>query len=479
MAELDKMAFAWSSLDEPTAVRIYAKDPDSSRRFILEQAPGSAYWGRAEFWERLIEAARSKNDVEFALQIYRKQVPPKRWAKDAAELCNRVPDPEKLIEELERIHPTHGHDLGAGMVALLESRGRDVVPYALRHMRSVFRPWMGRGDFGRIVKIAVANQWWDLWACAVRTCANAKEFNQELTTLLQDRGLGDHEVRRRLELLSGVSREWNFMGFGLAAVHNLDEPVALALYERFPDLLRGPFKLHLHARWSNTKRRKLIERLIAGGAQDEELLDFLASRYATNRAEWQSKEVPREVEQLADYYTRLRETESFARRAAAVLGQIPAFTIPAYAALIRENRLARLLFERSLPSYLGDERAVADLVEASEIHVMAMAYRVLGLDDDRARAYAVSHLPLLLGTLLRPLQRSTRMAAFVALANAARTSERAARIVLEKAREALALPDKRYPKEELVGLIGRVIHAWPSLRGPREMPVIYRRSPAA
>ena len=71
------------------------------------------------------------------------------------------------------------------------------------------------------------------------------------------------------------------------------------------------------------------------------------------------------------------------------------------------------------------------------------------------------------------------VAAFGALANAARASEDAARKVLDKARQALVLPDKRYPKEELVGMIGRVIHAWPALRGPREMPVIYRRSPAA
>ena len=48
-----------------------------------------------------------------------------------------------------------------------------------------------------------------------------------------------------------------------------------------------------------------------------------------------------------------------------------------------------------------------------------------------------------------------------------------ARLVLRRAREALRLPDKKYPKEELVGLIGRVLHRQPQLRSRREQPVIY------
>ena len=65
------------------------------------------------------------------------------------------------------------------------------------------------------------------------------------------------------------------------------------------------------------------------------------------------------------------------------------------------------------------------------------------------------------------------MAAFPALANAARADVDAARFVLRRAREALRLPDLKYPKEELVGLIGRILYAQPSLRSPREKPQIY------
>jgi hypothetical protein len=106
---------------------------------------------------------------------------------------------------------------------------------------------------------------------------------------------------------------------------------------------------------------------------------------------------------------------------------------------------------------------------------MALAYRALALDDPRARALAAQHLPLLLGTLLRPLQRSTRTLAFGALANAAGTLE-TARLILERARDALNLPDTRYPKERLLGLMARLLKQWPELRGPGEQPLIYERA---
>jgi hypothetical protein len=167
----------------------------------------------------------------------------------------------------------------------------------------------------------------------------------------------------------------------------------------------------------------------------------------------------------------------FSRRAANVLGKVPAYSIYQYSALIKANRLARLLFERSASSYLADPHSLADLVEASEIHVMALAYRALGLNGLRAREQAVTHLPLLMGTLLRPMQRDTRTLAFGALANGASTIE-SARLILDRAKDALNLPDTRYPKERLLGLIAQLLHRWPELRGANEQPVVYERKTA-
>ena len=276
-------------------------------------------------------------------------------------------------------------------------------------------------------------------------------------------------------MLAGVSREWNWAGFGLATVHPLEEPVALLLYERFPDLLRGPYKLHIQAHIWGQNYPRLLDRFVAVG--DEEMIDLLASRIVTRCGRWgNAQKMLADAEKLADYYAGLKSNEAaFSRRAANVLGQVPAYSIRQYNQLVRENRLARLLFERSASSYLADPRSLADLVEASEIHVMSLAYRALGLKDPRARQQASQHLPLLMGTLLRPMQRDTRTLAFGALANAANTIETAG-LILERAKDALNLPDVRYPKERLLGLIAQLIYRWPELRGPREQPVIYERA---
>jgi len=122
---------------------------------------------------------------------------------------------------------------------------------------------------------------------------------------------------------------------------------------------------------------------------------------------------------------------------------------------------------------------VQDLVEGSNIHVMMLAYRVLALPDARARALAAANVDILLGTLLRPLHRKTRMAAFEALANAARHDEAVARRVHARARDALKLPDKKYPKPELIGLIARTLAAHPTLASDRERPIVYRQGRVA
>jgi len=427
-------------------------------------------------WSRLLHLADQKKDDGFRWKLYRRQIPIEDWTKECLTLCDRLHNPEELMQELEKRHPEGwGVNLADSFYQIIQRRGRDVFPYVITHLRQVWGGWLTRGSYGKMADYAREKGWWDLWSALIRTCSRPKEFNKEVLALLENQALGEDDTVERLLALAGVSREWNWVGFGAAAVHQLEEPVAARLYERFPDLLRGPYKLHLQSHLWGQSYPELLDRFMAAG--DEDMVDFLASRIVTRYGRWgNAQKMLGDAEKLADYYAALKADETaFSRRAANVLGQVPAYSIRQYNQLVRENRLARLLFERSASSYLADPRSLADLVEASEIHVMSLAYRALGLNDDRAREQASRHLSLLMGTLLRPMQRDTRTLAFGALANAANTLE-TARLILERAKEALNLPDVRYPKEKLLGLIAQLIHRWPELRGPREQPVVYERA---
>lgn len=477
---LQKFAL-WFELDETTALELYRVDSATAGAYILRHLPFSWMENKRAFWETLLRAADAKRDEDFRWKLYRAQVPRDRWKSDVVALAARVRDPGELVRQLERHHPVGwGRSENGVFETLLRDRGRDAMPYIVRNLRAVRHGLFTGGEFKKLLVFARERGWWDLWAAIVRVCATKKEFNDEIARLLDEAPAHPDEIARRLAALAGVSRELNFPGIGFAAIHQLDETTALGLLRHYPDLLRGPYLQHLQLSGWGESFARLIDALLE--KEEDDILDHVAARLATrasNRWNTKSKETLQEAERLATYYDaiKMRDEALFSRRAASVLSRIPAYSIYRYHPLLRDNRLARLLFARSADAYLADGRSLRDLVEASEIHVMALAYRALALDDLRAPALAAENLPLLLGTLLRPLQRNTRALAFGALANAATTPENAARI-LAKAREAFDLPDDNYPKEALVGLIARVLDRWPQLRGPQEEPIVYGRKVA-
>lgn len=448
----------WFQLDEDTALALWEKDPVAAGPFLLKHLPWSLL--KPIFWDRVFSAAHRK-DPEFAFKLYRRQVPAARWESDVVDLARTVSEPKELLRQLEKRHPEGlRRDPGAGMLKLLELRGREVFPYVLRHLGDVWTPWLGRGNYGKLLDLAEKNGWKDLWAALVRTLSSPKDFNLAVRKLVKEDRLDD------LMSVAGVGRELNFGPVGLARTIQLEEATAVALYEKYPALLRSAYRanLQVHPWLEKPLYERLVDRALA--LQDVELLDFLASRYLL---------VARALPEVSKLYEHFKSCPDFALRAASVLTRIPAYvTTWRYDKLMKENPLARLLFERSAASYLDSPAAVSDLIEGSAIHVQALAYRVLALDDPRARELGRRHLSLLLATLLRPLHRQTRLLAFAALANAAQSSLEVAVQVHQRARSALHLPDTRYPREKLIGLIGALMHRWPELRSEVEQPVVYR-----
>jgi hypothetical protein len=489
-------------LNEDTALALYLGDRQA-RDFILRRLP--SFWDTKKepraMWWRLGKAVQAEGDEDFYFKLYRSLTAQDVWTRDVLQLAGTTADAATLNDELERRHLEGWRlELDETVLELLRLRGREIMPYVRSKLSDLIGGWRDyKGDkTKRYAELAAQNGWWDLWAAAIRCTGRAELFNSAVSELLRERpadpsrarragrGLVEAEIVERLRALAGVSLEWNWPGFGLAIVHTLEDDLAAELYERYPRLVHGPFKPHVLPRWHQGFPKLLAAVQKAG---DEDFEDLLASRYVTRAVTryWYTEgsvdKVVVTANELGDRYEALRQTapEQFARRAANVLTQVPAYSIGNwnYDDLLKSNKLARLLFVRSFDSYLAAPQAVGDLVEGSDIHVMMLAYSILALDDDRARSLAVAHLDLLLGTLFRVLHRKTRLPAFRALANAAKADPATATRILTRVREAFKLPDKNYPKEQLVGLAAAILHARPELQSVRERPVIYRHAEKA
>ncbi len=459
-------------LDDDTALTIYAAAPLAGRSFISRHLPWRP-WGTddVDLLPKLLEETRDR-DPDFYFELYRRLAGDATWARDVDVVLREASD-DALAAELEKLHPQRYVKNAAKVFAkALKERDDAALPYVSRHVDAVVRGFFGRGEYGDLLRIAYDRGYDTLWAGLLRHAAPPKDWNAEVRRLAEVRRDGG-DARRRLLLLAGAGRELSLPGLGLARLQPLEDDTAVLLFERYPELLRGPFKRNIFGGW-HQPYTKLVARVLAEG--DELLIDFLASRFVTRGGPYMNEKVLASAATLSKHYEALRgDPVAFAERAANVLGQVPPFVIYAYELLLETNRLARLLYEHAARDYLASPVAIRDLLEAPEIHAQRLAFLALSLDDERARTLGAANLDLLAATLLRPLHRRTRLLAMDALDNAARDEATAAR-VLHTAREAMFLPDVRYPKEELVGLLGRILHRHASLRSERERPVVYGRA---
>lgn len=458
-------------LDEPTAVALYEADTAVARPFVLRHLP---VWGQRWFrgatlerWPKLVEAARARGDEELVFELYRRQTPADEWRRDVVALAKSPIDAERLLMELERRQSIHaGDQMLVTATDVLRLRGREAMPWATKHLFGVRRWWGEPKGYQALRDLALERGWLDLWGTLVRRAGSVDQFGAEVTELVRR---GDDDARGRLLALAGVGHEWNAPGFGLATVQPLTDPVAVQVHGRWPELLRGPLRIHVSG--GHTPYPKLLEAALA--SEDEDLVELLASRVVM--IQWLRGPQAAVVERLTQVFRALPD-EHFPRRAAGVLGRVPAYAVWSYERLVKDNAFARLLFERSGPRWLDEPDVIRELLESPSIHVQHLAFRLLSRDDPRAVVLAADALELLLPTLLRPLHTRTRRAALGALGNAARLDAQTAGQVVARARDAMDLPDRKYPKEALIQLMGEALARWPELRRPTEQPHVWGAS---
>ena len=453
-------------LDQATAVTLYEVDSRNSPSFIrrhmasIAGAPGA-------YWAELSSLARKKKDQEFFFAIYRRTVEADQWARDVELLADRLEPANELVAELERRDPDVSRRNACSVLyALLKKRGDDVVPYASYVLERVGAGLVAEpARHTDLIRLADERGWLELWTRLLVASGRDAEVDREVRRLVEDQRREEEELLRRLDMIARIG--WGRAGDPRSRL-TLSDETAVKTYARFPLLLRNVFRRRLGLGTHGYVR--LLNVVVSG--QDEVLTDYLASLVVVvdMQSEWARREVAPMVDVLCGVYGALTATpEVFAERAARVLGFAPAGAVPApgYAPIATGNQLTSLLLDAPLARFLASPAAIRDLLESPETYAQQLGFRILALDELQARTIAADNLDLLKAALLRRMPRRVRLTAFRAMDNVSQELVSATKIVAA-VRIACELPDRGYPKDHLIALLGRVLHRHPSLRSPEE-----------
>jgi hypothetical protein len=449
-------------LDEDSALALYSAQPLLASGFIQRHLPRGRRAGDGHPpWQRMMQLAQAHGDEPLYFALYRGQAAPEQWSRDTQALASSQPDSQVLCAELERRHPQRWRpDIGPHLVQLAQLRGEHLLPYVLQHAQELWSTGRRRSGYQPMAELARRNGWWELWASLVGACASTPEYDREVTAVLADASLPEPDAQQRLVLLASSG----------ARLKPLRDATLLALYGRFPQLVRGAFRAQLDP--SSTRPLSgLIG--VAMEHRDDDLIDTLSSRLAV-RAERSGADRLLQAAGLIAAYLERCESAALARRAAAILVRIPAHSIHNQRELMRRNPLARLLFERAAEACLASDAVAADLLQAEEDQVCAVAVRALTGEDARAVALARKHRDRVLACLDRRLPRPVARQAVRALDRLALESGEAAPLVAW-ARAALARHSPTCQEDELLAFLARQLAKHPGFRETAEEPTVYGR----
>ncbi len=467
------------ALDEETAIKVYKAGADQTRGFILRHLPFMWDKNSAErvLPRHLYERAMKGNDFALADEIYRRRVPMAKWERDAVELCGQIKEPKALMDRLRRTEPTGpGVDLKHGLMKILQARGKDVLPYVVKSVHDGGRGWQGRHQ-APYLEAAKTNKWWELWAETTRVPGNDAEFCEQVDWVLMNPGVPALAKRVLLGMLANVGADAGRVGLGLPKPVTMYDKTALTMYKMFPEILRGPLRgtLNYNAPGTHKGYTTLITEL--GAKQDWVLLDYLAGQmmvlYVAPGGKNLSVKARDDLARLRGYYKALKEKDpkSFALRSVGILSLLKSGDFVGKL----ENPLSRMFFTRSTAALLSEPQLLVDMAESSNDAVRRLAFRALATNDPVAQRAGVKCLDALLGVLLTPMNMQMRRDGLAALANAGESDLEAAKLILPRAIDALDIADRRYPREGLLGLIGRVAGAWPELSGQAGSATVFRR----
>jgi hypothetical protein len=459
-------------LDEDGAIALYRVDPLGCGAFIQQHLPpGRRAGDETAPWQRLMDLAAERGDDALRFGLYRRQATPEQWQQDTAALVRDRSDAASLCAGLKQRHPQRWRpDVGPHLLALAQERGADILPYLVEHAGMVWRG-QHRPGYVELLRLTRERGWWELWAALIRVGASAADYDAAVRIVTSDRSLPDTTAVHRLLQLAGVN---TVSGLVSARAKPLREATILVLHERFPHLVTGPFRSQLQP----APRRPLTGVLeLAMRVEDRELIDQLAVRLSLRAERSGAERLMEAVRTLTQYLKDADPEPAAQRRAAMILRRLPRRSINNQRELLARNPLARLLWERATAACIARPEVAAQLLQAEERHVCALAVDAVTGKEAGHRALDAEGLESLLQALERPLPRTVIRRALGVLEESAREPQQADSVV-RWARSKLAEGHPRFSPAALLELTAHLLQRFPMLRLPAEQPVVYRRAAA-
>lgn len=456
-----RTANRWLRINEPAATALYERNAEQFRGFIQRHIQPQ-WWGKAESFSGLRKLAEQNKDDDLVWAIFRATTDAKQWTRELRRLLRARPTDDAIVGELKKRHPPALYRFDSSILMdYLEEYGAAVLPYINENLM-----WISQKNRQRLLRgihrISDPGVYWSMFF----RVADSPLWNEKLRRLLQS-------TQTPFELLIGLQmRTPDQPGGWRWSRWQLEGDVALAMYQRSPELFRPFIEEHLF-----DPDPALFEAVEQQG--DEDFLDFLTHRALQhlNRLAWRAypperwlrwrkpdtaarQELAERSNMVIARFDRLYENgpSDYIRHAAHILSYFRAFDVWSYSRSLETNPAFHYLMTRHHAAWQASSYGMRELLESTNIYVQLLGLHILRDGGADAADRVLENLAALRALLLGRARINTKKTVLAALENAARQGPTYVGAILPVLEEIMEFRGKRAISERVMVSVVRLRH---------------------
>lgn len=439
------------TIDEPVAVALYKKNPSAVKQIILSALPFR--WGNQSMLKELRKLVKENKDEALYFSLYKRLGNINDWLEAIDDLV-KAKKKDNIIEELENITLENWFGYSQDTIKIFDkvydNFGKHSLPYLKRHMNFIrFVKQNLKDNF--LAKIKQKESENDYMEMFTLIC-DPKQWLNKIDEILSDKRISKVTKIYYLHYLSSSG--------GNVRYYALTEDVALKIFELSPEILIKYFSNNM-----NNPYPELYNRAVATNNQDLEdiiIINALKITYWRIQKEKNIQEFHNNIINNLEAL-RVKSVSEFVKRISIILSRFEAYDIWNLKSLQTKNQLVNYVFTTPNELWLNHPEYIRDLLESPNIFVQIKAFEILKLKDSRVIQPIKTNIDILLATILKRYYKRTLTLLFEVLEYGIVNDPDIARIAMPKLMEALTIRAKKYPRDKIIALLGRLKYYNPEL----------------